>query len=108
MRAHVEGGVLRPAVSDDGVGGAVVGGGSGLIGLQDRVEVLGGSLEVDSPHGVGTTLIASIRVKTMGRDRESACGHADVHRAISVQTPALERRARWPPRRLLPAAELID
>ena len=66
VRANVEDGVLRLAVSDNGVGGAVVGDGSGLIGLQDRVEVIGGSFEVNSPSDVGTTLVASIPVEAHG------------------------------------------
>ncbi len=47
-------------VSDDGVGGADPATGSGLRGLADRVEALGGSLEVTSPGGAGTTLRAEI------------------------------------------------
>jgi PAS domain S-box-containing protein len=47
-------------VSDDGVGGADPAGGSGLRGLADRVEALGGSLEVASPAGAGTSLRAEI------------------------------------------------
>ena len=47
-------------VSDDGVGGADPGSGSGLRGLADRVESLGGSLEVVSPAGAGTSLRAEI------------------------------------------------
>jgi PAS domain S-box-containing protein len=47
-------------VSDDGVGGADPAAGSGLRGLADRVETLGGSLEVVSPAGAGTTLRAEI------------------------------------------------
>ena len=47
-------------VSDDGVGGADQGTGSGLRGLADRVEALGGTLEVVSPPGVGTTLTARV------------------------------------------------
>jgi PAS domain S-box-containing protein len=49
-------------VSDDGVGGADPATGSGLRGLADRVEALGGSLEVASPAGAGTTLRAEIPV----------------------------------------------
>ena len=45
------------SVHDDGVGGADLGG-SGLIGLKDRVESLGGSIQVDSPAGKGTSLLA--------------------------------------------------
>jgi signal transduction histidine kinase len=47
-------------VSDDGVGGADPAGGSGLRGLADRVEALGGSLEIASPPGAGTSLRAEI------------------------------------------------
>jgi PAS domain S-box-containing protein len=47
-------------VSDDGVGGADPGAGSGLCGLADRVEALGGSLDVVSPVGAGTALRAEI------------------------------------------------
>ncbi len=49
-------------VRDDGVGGAAAEGGSGLRGLADRVEALGGRLELDSPLGAGTTLRAEIPV----------------------------------------------
>ena len=47
-------------VSDDGVGGADAGGGTGLRGLADRVEALGGRLEVESVAGAGTTVRALI------------------------------------------------
>jgi len=49
-------------VSDDGVGGADPSGGSGLIGLQDRVAALGGSLRVASEPGTGTVVTAQIPV----------------------------------------------
>jgi signal transduction histidine kinase len=47
-------------VSDDGVGGADPAGGSGLRGLLDRVSALGGTFEVDSRPGQGTTVRAAI------------------------------------------------
>ena len=47
-------------VADDGVGGADASRGSGLRGLADRVEALGGRLEVSSPAGGGTTLCATL------------------------------------------------
>jgi PAS domain S-box-containing protein len=47
-------------VRDDGIGGAVPDRGSGLRGLADRVEALGGRLVLDSPAGAGTTLRAEI------------------------------------------------
>jgi uncharacterized protein YhfF len=47
-------------VSDDGVGGARPEAGTGLLGLADRVTALGGRLEIDSPAGAGTKLVATI------------------------------------------------
>ena len=48
--------LVRISIRDDGVGGAAPGQGSGLIGLKDRVEALGGKIEIDSPSGGGTSL----------------------------------------------------
>ncbi|HEY2958974.1 MAG TPA: GAF domain-containing protein [Actinomycetota bacterium] len=56
----LRGGLLRVAVSDDGRGGADPARGSGLLGLKDRVEAIGGSLSLQSPRGKGTTLIAEL------------------------------------------------
>ena len=49
-------GVLRLRVRDDGRGGADFGKGSGLLGLKDRAEALGGHLQLQSSPGAGTTL----------------------------------------------------
>jgi PAS domain S-box-containing protein len=56
IEAVVRGSSLRLAIRDDGIGGANPAGGSGLIGLRDRVEALGGSIEVESPPGQGTQI----------------------------------------------------
>ena len=56
VEAEVRDGLLRLSVCDDGGGGATPGGGSGLVGLADRVEALGGTIEVHSPAGEGTRL----------------------------------------------------
>jgi signal transduction histidine kinase len=53
-------GLLTVDIADDGVGGAGAGRGSGLRGLADRVEALGGTLTVSSPAGQGTTLRAEL------------------------------------------------
>ena len=53
-------GQLLVEVSDDGVGGASAGDGSGLRGLADRVAALSGTLEVSSPPGQGTRLRAQL------------------------------------------------
>jgi signal transduction histidine kinase len=49
-------GALRLEVTDDGVGGADFSGGTGLLGLKDRVDALGGRIDLHSPRGRGTTL----------------------------------------------------
>jgi signal transduction histidine kinase len=51
---------IRLSVTDDGVGGADPARGSGLLGLTDRVEALGGRLHIISARGQGTTLLAEI------------------------------------------------
>jgi signal transduction histidine kinase len=53
-------GALALEIADDGIGGAAAGGGTGLRGLADRVEALGGRLTVSSPPGRGTTIRAEI------------------------------------------------
>jgi signal transduction histidine kinase len=53
-------GIATVVVSDDGIGGAEPTTGSGLVGLADRVEALGGRLRIDSPPGRGTRLTAEI------------------------------------------------
>jgi signal transduction histidine kinase len=61
IRVGREADELHIAVADDGIGGATsAGGGSGLIGLRDRVEAVSGRLHVSSPLGAGTTLTARI------------------------------------------------
>jgi signal transduction histidine kinase len=51
---------LQLAIRDDGIGGADLSGGSGLVGLSDRIEALGGTLQVTSPAGTGTTLLIEV------------------------------------------------
>jgi signal transduction histidine kinase len=62
--ADTAGAVLRVTVRDDGAGGADFTGGTGLAGLRDRVEALGGRIFVDSPPGAGTTLRAELPLPT--------------------------------------------
>ena len=63
LSAIHDNGTLTVIVRDDGVGGACVECGedqaTGLGGLKDRVEALGGVLEVESPEGEGTLLMAT-------------------------------------------------
>jgi signal transduction histidine kinase len=53
---------VQLSISDDGVGGADLNRGSGLIGLRDRVEALGGKIEMASPAGAGTSLVVTIPI----------------------------------------------
>ena len=57
---------LQLAIRDDGIGGADLGEGSGLLGLSDRIEVLGGTLQVTSPAGNGTTVLVKIPLEGPG------------------------------------------
>ena len=56
----VVGDEVEVVVKDDGVGGADLAGGSGLQGLEDRVGALDGCVDIDSPPGGGTTVMATI------------------------------------------------
>jgi GAF domain-containing protein len=60
--------ILQLAIRDDGIGGADPGQGSGLVGLSDRIEALGGTLQVTSPAGNGTTLLIGVPLE----DRSNA------------------------------------
>jgi signal transduction histidine kinase len=56
--------IVQLAIRDDGIGGADPEQGSGLVGLSDRIEALGGMLEVTSATGNGTTLLIEIPVES--------------------------------------------
>ena len=60
VRVDVEGDVLCVTVRDDGVGGASFAQGTGLGGLKDRVEAIGGRIVLDSPRGAGTSVRAEL------------------------------------------------
>ena len=65
VSATAEDGNLCLVIRDDGVGGADSRRGSGLIGLMDRVEALGGRLEITSQVGSGTSLHVIIPIETL-------------------------------------------
>jgi signal transduction histidine kinase len=58
VSTNIVGDVLHVQIHDDGQGGADFTRGTGLLGLRDRVEALGGRVNLDSPRGAGTTLMA--------------------------------------------------
>jgi signal transduction histidine kinase len=60
VEMHVDEAIIRLAIGDDGIGGADVSHGSGLIGLSDRIHALGGTLHLAGPTGSGTTLLIEI------------------------------------------------
>jgi signal transduction histidine kinase len=60
---EADGSIVLLSIHDDGVGGADPGRGSGLIGLRDRIEALGGKIELASPAGGGTSLFARIPIE---------------------------------------------
>jgi signal transduction histidine kinase len=79
---------LRIEVADNGVAGANPATGSGLRGLQDRAEALGGHLAISSPPGHGTRLTAGIPLRSRPSPVEPACSTA------SPETgPGASRRA---------------
>ena len=64
VRVLADGDALTVQVRDDGVGGARLGAGTGLLGLKDRVEALGGRFTLHSTPGEGTTVTAQLPLTT--------------------------------------------
>jgi signal transduction histidine kinase len=60
LDVHASGGAVHLSIRDDGVGGADPAGGSGLVGLRDRVEALGGTMTIHSPAGAGTSVLVRL------------------------------------------------
>ncbi|WP_173923634.1 sensor histidine kinase [Agromyces sp. Marseille-P2726] len=60
VRAHVFDHELRLVVRDNGVGGASLEAGTGMLGISDRIDAVDGSLELESPPGAGTTVTMRI------------------------------------------------
>jgi signal transduction histidine kinase len=65
-------------VADDGVGGADASSGSGLRGLRDRLEAMGGRLSIDSPPGRGTRIVAQIPLEPREATETPASAEADI------------------------------
>jgi signal transduction histidine kinase len=84
-------GILRLAIRDDGIGGADPGQGSGLLGLSDRIEALGGTLEVTSPAGKGTTLLIEVPLE----DHSSAVSPEPVKGGSIIRHATNAARRSW-------------
>jgi signal transduction histidine kinase len=71
VRATVRDGALELEIRDDGVGGAHIHHGTGLVGLVDRVESIGGRIAITSPSGAGTTVAVSLPTDYPSQDLSS-------------------------------------
>jgi signal transduction histidine kinase len=72
--------LVRLTVRDDGVGGADDSHGTGLIGLGDRIHVLGGRIEITSPSGSGTSVLVSLPLEPEQDGSSAATGQRDPNR----------------------------
>jgi signal transduction histidine kinase len=98
VEAEVVGDRLRVTVRDDGIGGADLGGGTGLAGLKDRVEALGGRIVLHSPHGAGTSLRAELPSPGQARPRRRQRDSLRYPHRPRPQPAALIPRGRHPGR----------
>ena len=88
VELQVAGDALRVSVRDDGDGGADFTMGTGLTGLKDRVEAIGGRIFLDSPRGAGTSLrveLPLLHVRPRRRPRQ--CGAAQVQARLCRRAP---------------------
>jgi signal transduction histidine kinase len=77
---------LVVSIRDDGVGGADAGRGSGLTGLRDRIEGLGGTIQVKSPPGAGTSIEVRIPI-LQSFDRRDEAGERASTAPLPARTP---------------------
>ena len=77
---------LRLSVDDDGDGGADPALGSGIIGLIDRVDALGGKLTLRSPLGEGTSLVIELPLEPAGELNDCGCAHLHLCRWLRIST----------------------
>jgi len=95
IKVAERGGVLHIHISDDGCGGADFSDGSGLVGLKDRSEALGGRLQLGSPPGAGTTLDIELPLGDpgqLGLPPEAADPAADASHSKECQQPGKSYR----------------
>ena len=78
IRAEVAGEVLVVTIRDDGSGGADPARGTGLTGLRDRAEALGGVIRIESPPGAGTMLWVELPLAAAAEQRAMTATHSDI------------------------------
>lgn len=93
IRARVEGDRVVIEVRDNGVGGASLDAGSGVLGIADRIEAVGGELELVSPRGSGTTVTVRMPLHPPITDAPAASGAALLVAAEAGDTTPDERGA---------------
>lgn len=76
IRARIEDDRVVIEIRDNGVGGASLDAGSGVLGIADRIEAVGGELELVSPPGSGTTVTVRMPVQPPVTDAPAATGAA--------------------------------
>jgi signal transduction histidine kinase len=75
VRAQAHPDLLELTIQDNGIGGADRDRGSGLIGLADRVEALGGTITIASPAGHGTLVQVQLPVTSRGVQSVQGAAH---------------------------------
>ena len=73
---EAEDAIVHISIQDDGIGGASPGRGSGLDGMKDRVDALGGTIEISSPSGVGTSVLVEIPCQPGSAETRGRFQHA--------------------------------
>jgi signal transduction histidine kinase len=89
VEAEAAGGSLRLDISDDGVGGADSSRGSGLAGLKDRVEAIGGMLTVRSAVGAGTAVSVELPLREAidaAREQSAPAAGVRLHGGVNSET----------------------
>ncbi|MGR2753101.1 histidine kinase [Agromyces arachidis] len=91
VRARIEDDEVAIEVRDNGVGGASLDHGSGVLGIADRIEAVGGTLELVSPPGSGTTVTVRMPLHAPATEGAAASGSA-----LLVAVEPVERQADVP------------
>jgi signal transduction histidine kinase len=94
LRVQGDDSALTLSIRDDGIGGADPRRGSGIVGLKDRVEALGGTISVLSPPGHGTTLHVRLPAGLAPWPTRTAAGEKTPSCGLSEALPAWEHQRR--------------